>query len=216
MFFRELKFEAKYFLLELILAIKHPSRKQTYSDMYYHWYKFWDTLIFHPWYQLKRGIKNLFKWFKIIWKNDIFDYYFLVKMMDKQLKDMEIFWEKQAKTEREGDYQHEVGWRCQYRRIYKRIKWTRRLMKMWMDEHYSMIAYEENKTIFPREPSLFEHDEEDTVRDEYGVPILYTCKPMSEECADDHRLRIDKARKMDEKCLKLWTKNLQHIQGWWH
>lgn len=221
-YFRDMKCELKWLAEELWLLAKHPSRKATYLDISYHWSKLWDYTLFHPWYCLKRGIKNFWSWKGMIWRLDSWDWFFLADMMDKQLKDMESLWETRyvveereyaAKPKDEG---MEKGFRCQHRRIWKRIRWTRKLMGMWRDEHYAMKAYDEHTKKFPR-ASLFLEDENiaKTTYDEYGVPILYECKPRAEDERVDYRLTSEQARLMDEKCFKLWQKNLGNIRNWW-
>lgn len=218
-FFRSVGYEIKWILEELIILAKHPTRKATYHSISYHWYKLWDTIIFHPWYCLKRGIKNIFRWFPIIWRNDSWDYFFLCDMMDKQLKDMEHLWETMyVKEERKWEAQPnggcEKGFRCQHRRILKRIRWTRKLMNMWREEYYAIKWYDYHHSKFP-ERGLFASDEV-AKYDEYGVPVLYTCKPMPEDEREHYRSGSDKAREMDEKVFKLWQKNLGFIRNWWH
>lgn len=216
-FFRSIYFDTKYLTQDIILLMKHPTRKATRTDIKYHFNSLCNDIVFHPWYCIKRGIKNLIKWFPLIWRNDIWDYYFMLDMMDKQLSYMEKFWAKEAREERKpgnGDT-HEKGWRCQYRRIWKRIKWTRKLMNMWREEFYIMKWYDFHHSKFPeREP--FEKDESLTKYDEFGVPILYTCKPMSDEERVHYNSGSDKARDKDEKVFKLWQKNMGFIRQWWH
>ena len=216
-FFRELKYQIQYIFEDLILLAKHPSRKDTIRDLKYNFNRLVITLVIHPWYCLKRGIRNIYIWGPTIWKNDCWDYYYLLDMLDIQLKEMEDFWLKQAEYERkELSKEVDVGFRCQYRRIYKRIKWTRKYMSMWRDEHYVMKSYYDHKNRFPNEPEAFEHDESLTKYDEFGVPISYTCKPMSEPAKVDYITNSKKAREMDEKTMKLWLKSLSHVQRWWH
>lgn len=224
---RSLRFEIKYLIKELVLLVKHPTRKATYRDISYHWYKIWDILIFHPWYCLKRGVRNIYNWGWEIWSLDSWDYSFLCNMIDHQLKDMEELWEsKYVKKEREYEAKNKadgnngedhIGWRCQHRRIWKRIRWTRKLMQMWRDEHYTMQAYDVHSKLFPKDSNrLFDTDESLTTYDEYGVPILYTCKPMAEDARTDYRMRSEIAIEKDKKVFKLWQKNLGFIQNWWH
>ena len=214
--FRSLYFDTKHLMEELALFVKYPTRKATRRDIKQYFGSICNTIIFHPWYCLKRGIRNLYKWFPIIWNNDCWDYFFLCDMMDKQLKEMEDFWVKKAKEERnKWGKTNEKGWRCQYRRIWKRIRWTRKLMEMWREEYYTMKWYDYHHSKFP-ERSFLEKNESLTKYDEYGVPILYTCKPMPEDERKHYRSGSDKAREMDEKVFKLWYNNLRFIRHWWY
>jgi hypothetical protein len=214
-FFRELYFAIEYICEDVVLFCKYPKRR---NEIDYHWYKLWDLLIFHPWYALKRGLKNYWNWAGMIWGLDVWDHFFLTEMMDKQLEGMEKFWKDQADEEREkwAD-SHEKGWRCQYRRIHKRIKWTRRLMFMWKDEHYAMKHYDKHKTSFPRAGSLFDDDNiAKTTYDAWGLPISYEMKPMPDDERESYSAGSKKAYEMDKKVFKLWQKNLGFIQHWWH
>jgi len=202
-FFRELKFEVKYFFEELFILMKHPSRKMSRIEVKLHWWKIWNILIFHPWYCIKRGVRNLYIWFPLIWKNDVWDYIFLINMMDMQMKEMQDFFLSDKPVVLKAKH---VG---------KRIAWTRKLMDMWREEHYTMLEYEKHKAKFPNEPSMFDHDEEDITKDEYGIPVLYRCKPQSLECSFDFKEHSKRGRKMDAKCKALWLKNLNKIDQWW-
>jgi hypothetical protein len=88
-------------------------------------------------------------------------------------------------------------------------------MAMWRDEHYQMLAYDEHHKAFPNRDNLFKDSTVSKV-DEFGIPVLYTCNPMSEEEGIDYRSRSEIAREKDKKLLKLWQKNLGFIQHWWH
>ena len=76
-FCREVIFDFRYLIEDLYLLCKHPTRKATYIDIKYHGYKLRSHFIDHPWYCLKRGIRNIFVWWKIIWCNDVFDYFYI-------------------------------------------------------------------------------------------------------------------------------------------
>ena len=203
MYFKRIYYETKYLIQELFLLIKHPTRKATYLDIKYHWLKLWDELLFDHIYSFKIGCKNLISWFPVIWSTRNWDYTYLLLVMDKQMESMEKFF-LSDKT---------VTLHAKQRG--KRIKWCRKLQNMWYDEYYTMNEYEKHKAKFPNEPSMFDHDEEDITRDEYGVPVLYRCKPHSLECSNDFRVHSEIGRAKDEKVFKLWVKNLSKIKDWW-
>ena len=97
------------------------------------WSQFISNLLWNPLYKLRRGIKNLFIWFPVIWKNDVWDHFFLTDLIDKQMKQMEDF------------FYSDLTYTTNGKKYAKRICWTRKLMKMWNDDYYSMLAYR-NKT----------------------------------------------------------------------
>jgi len=202
MFFRNIYFECKWMSDEVAILIKHPSRKESWSDLKYHWKKLWGHIIFHPWYCLKRGVKNLYTWFPIIWRTDVYDHSYLLDIMDQQMKDMEEF------------FFSEHTWAISSKRTAKQIRWTRRLLELWRTEHYTMLEYDKHKLKFPdaikgileSEPCAF---------DEYGIPTLYKCKELPEDDLVDFKNHIAIGRKMEEKCKKLLFKNLAKIDRWW-
>jgi len=199
-YFRDIKYEAESVFDELVLLAKHPTRKTTRHDLSYHWYKLCNALYGHPWYCLKRGITNIVKWFPVIWRNDVFDHCYLLDIIDKQLDEMEKFWY--------SDNPHVM----KQEQVAKRITWTRKLLKMHRDEHYTVNWYYEHKAKFPS--TMFEGSEPHTT-DEFGIVTSYICRPMGEEERNHYRSGIDKAIIMDEKVYRLFIKNLSKLREWW-
>jgi len=202
-FFREIYFEVKWMFEEVVILCKHPSRKASWTDLKYHWSKLMSVLFFHPWYCLKRGIRNLCIWFPLIWRNDCWDYFQLMELIDKQLKEMEDFWKK-GDTMSVGAYHYG-----------KRIAWTRKLMKMWRDEYYVMQHYDEYTTRYPKQRNMFDKSVPSTI-DEYGIVTSYRLvNDSTEEQTQWYRETSEIARKKDEKVYKLWLKNFGRVREWW-
>ena len=69
-------------------SIKHlensSNLKLTWEDL-----KFWynNLYIFDLWYNLKNGIKNLWKYRNIIWKDRWYDYSYIIELLKFKLKD---------------------------------------------------------------------------------------------------------------------------------
>jgi hypothetical protein len=194
-------YEFKWMFEELFVLLKHPSRKASKQDAYRHWCKIWDELVFHPWYALKRGVRNFWIWKGIIWNTDVFDHDYLLRIMDKQLEEMQRFFEgpntMSASAKRDA----------------KRIKWTRRLLEMHRDETYAVKNYLEMQ-----EKHGVKNDLESEVCqvDSYGIPVLYSLiDKRTEEQNEEYRVGMYKAAAMDEKVWKLFIKNLGHMRGWW-
>jgi hypothetical protein len=216
-FIRSTRYELYYIWREVRLRIKHPGRP---GDFKYHCSKLWDEVAGHPWYCLKRGVRNLVHYFPIVWGTDVYDHTYLTELMDKKLEELEKFWKKKADEERahmanDNEWKMEKGWRCQYRRIYKRIAWCRRLQAMWGEEYYAMKHYDYHRTKFPGSDRFME-DSTVTEWDKWGEPLLYRCAPMPEDEREDYRFGSDDAHKMDAKVFKLWHKQLGFVQHWWH
>lgn len=195
-YFREIYFETKYLIQELMILIEHPTRKASREDVVYHLHKLWRASIGHPWYCLKRGITNLIKWFPIIWRTDIFDHCYLTEIMDKQLSEMEKFFA--------SDHPAAVD----HKHIAKRIAWTRKLYKMWCDEHYTMKYWDSHG--FPESLGLkFEVAQVDS----YGIPLTYKSSFDQKKGLDKEAMT--KAYEKDQKVYKLYIKNLAKMRDWW-
>ena len=54
----------------------------------------WNNSILYPIRSFKKGISNLWKWRKIIWKDRWWDYYYLLELLRFKLQDMENHWGK--------------------------------------------------------------------------------------------------------------------------
>lgn len=216
-FIRNIRFEIKWMIEDLTILVKHPTREMSWFELKHHWLKLWDHIIFHPWYCLKRGIRNLYKWFTTIWGNDCWDARFMQDFVFKQLTEMETLWrEVYVPREREWVAKDgmEKGFRCQHRRIWKQIRWAKILLQMHFNEHYAMKWYDYHHSKFP-ERGFLEHEESETKYDKFGIPVLFTCKPMSEAERDHYRSGSDHAREMDEKVWKLYNKVMSKQRGWW-
>jgi len=199
-FFRSLYYDVKHIIENLILLYKFPKRKVTHQDLKYNFRKLYDTVFNHPWYCLKRGVRNLFIFFPIVWRNDVYDYCYLLTLMDKQLAEMETFF-KSGKT-------HCVG--ANHRG--KRIAWIRKLMQMSRDEYYTMKHYDEHFKNTGHRLMDFEPVE----HDEYGVATLFQSKDnWDTEDKQKYREGSEKARKMDEKVWLLLWKNMKLSNNFW-
>lgn len=64
---------------------------------------FWKNSIIVPIREFFRGIFNLWKWRKIIWRDRWWDYYFFLGILRFKLKDMEEHWG--TSTHYVGDYE---------------------------------------------------------------------------------------------------------------
>lgn len=197
-FFRDIRYETKWLIEELIIKIKHPTRK---GEASYHAWKLYRTIIGHPWYCLKRGIRNLWVWFPLIWRNDVFDHQYLMNLMDKQLSEMEDFWKSDYPNVRAQPH------------IRKRITWTRKLMSMTIDEHYSMKYFYHFHSI---RGGFKEWQSVACAWDEYGIPTMFeSIETMSEEDKAEYRAGSAKAHEMDKKVWKLFIKNMSRMREWW-
>lgn len=200
-YFRDIRFETVRLFEELVLLVKHPTREATRRDIAYHWYRLCNDVYGHPWYCLKRGVTNLIKWFPLIWKNDVFDHCYLLDVVDKQLDEMEKFWY--------SDNPHVM----KKEQVAKRITWTRKLLKMYRDEYYTMKAYDTYKEKYPGD--MF-RDSEPCDVDDFGVVLTYRCTPtMKDNEREFYRGLMDPAQVKDEKVFKLFISNFSRLRNWW-
>jgi len=180
--FRRAWYEIVWMCEELWILAKHPSRKVSHSELKYHWFKLWR----------RKGI---------IWKLDVWDQYYLLSLIERQLKDMLDFWEGPNPMS------------CGAKRNAKRIRWTLRLLEMHQEETYTMRNYLEMEA---------KHDQpndmkfEPSKKDEYGIDVLFKMiNTRTEEQNAEYRSGSRKATEMDEKVWRLFIKNLGHMRHWW-
>lgn len=201
-FLHSLKWDIKYIFDDILLAFKHPKRKDTYTNIKYHFSKITDTLVWHPWYCLKRGIRNFFIWRKIIWGLDCYDHSYLHTLMDKQLEEMEKFFSS-GKTHCTGA-NHRA----------KRMRWIRKLLEMHREDYYVMKDFDQRysdpdwENMFKSKPIAF---------DEYGIPTMFEIvNDKPEEQRQAERDSVEIARDKDEKVHSLLWDNLKkHSRNFW-
>ncbi len=181
-FIRELRWTSNELLDDLIAYAANPHLE---TEIWYSWYKFMNCILYHPWYALVRGIRNMWYWIGYIWSNDVFDHRHLHDMIDKQLVLMEKFWK--------GPNPYAM----KKNQIAKRIAWTRRLYQLHMDEYYSMKHFMENNDGWEDFPN-------NTCKN-----------TMTDEEFAIHKVETNKAYEMDEKVWKLYIKNLERSREWW-
>ena len=197
-FFRSLFYELKWALEDLILKIKHPTRP---CDFWEHIGAIRCLFIDTPFRCLKRGIRNLYRWFPVIWKTDSWDYCFLTELMDKQMSYMQKFFE--------SDKTHLLH----ARRVAKQIKWTRRLYDMWIDGYYIDKFTEQHYVKWERK-GLFES--KPCQWDDWGVPTTYkSSSNMPKEQSDEYKDGSAIAYEKDEKVFRLYCKSLKRLRNWW-
>jgi len=68
--------------------------KRWWDNFFFDVKYWWHNSIIAPIKEFGRGINNLIKWRKIIWKDRWWDYYFLLKLLHFKLKNMEEHWGK--------------------------------------------------------------------------------------------------------------------------
>jgi hypothetical protein len=166
------------------------------NEFKYKFDAFLDRLFVYPWYWVKRGIRNIFVWGKLIWNNDVFDHYYLSALIDKQLQEMEKFWASDNPMT------------CGKYHIAKRIRWTRKLQQMYKDEYYSMLVFDKHY-----QSSYF--DFLPLKKDGVVNPLYFEMRGMPDDVAELYREDSKKAHALDEKVWNLYIKNLSKMREWW-
>jgi len=69
-----------------------PFYKKWWEELKFNINYWWNHSIIYPTRSFKKGISNLWKWRKIIWKDRWWDYYYLLEMLRFKLRDMEEHW----------------------------------------------------------------------------------------------------------------------------
>jgi hypothetical protein len=73
---------------------KLPFYIRWYEDLKFEIIYWWENSIIYPIKSFLKGIDNLWRWRKIIWKDRWWDYYYLLEILRFKLKDMEEHWGK--------------------------------------------------------------------------------------------------------------------------
>lgn len=193
---------------------------ENYDNLYwkiYRWFR-WEAKYTHK--KLYIGIKNLIKWFPIVWKDRDWDDFYIFEVLKFKIKNTANLFEKN---------QSFVGWENQVR--YMRI--CEKLIDLIQDEYYSheYFDYYDNKFSFEKteDPDLFELKSEVTKDDlqtyiqkyphakrfvinhpKYGKFIHSMSGPP------DVGLAIAIGMYRHQKAKKLLFKILEHkIENWW-
>jgi hypothetical protein len=124
---------------------KVKRQKDTLIEKLEHWWSYTKTYRFEiPYYDFKKGISNLYKWFKIVWKDNDFGYDDIIKIwrfkLEKTANEFERKYNK-AKSQNKTYYDD----------LLEQIKWMRlccRLIdKIWSNNLDGNI-YSEEYTLY--------------------------------------------------------------------
>jgi len=154
--------------------------------------------------KLKYGIENLIKWFPVIWKDRDWDHWFLYKILQFKLKQMEKLQRK---------YGHSVNSETYANQIRTAVLILDRLIK---DDYFSK-AYENHEKKWGETEMKFT-----PLKDR---PELYSVDFVTEKAVTNKQKEQERKEKMrllhHEEMLKqqdldyLFKHMRKHIQGWW-
>jgi len=181
------------------------------------WWKF-DGRYYHK--DFINGVKNLIKWFPVIWKDRDWDNHYIYEIIGKKLT-------HQAKYIGDND-RHTMS-----KRDSERMRLVVKLIKLQQDEFYNMEYADYHNSNYnwldvEDNPELKELDIElvDENFDDYfkKYPIQYK-KVMSGEInrfnklieeKDNQLIAMEIAHENQDRCRKLIFKIMEtHIEGWW-
>jgi hypothetical protein len=154
-----------------------------------------------------RGVKNLWKWFPIIWQDRDWDQYYIYKVLQFKLKN-------QAK------YIGNRDWHTGAKRDAEKMMTCVRLIDKIVDEYYGMeyMDYYDYDMNFPEGRLVMNITKDDL--DNYFAMYPLTLKKTEAQYGDKGKDRSSKAMLMgmdrQEIARKLLFKILeQNIEGWW-
>lgn len=203
---RQVRFELLYFLEDLWWFLKHPKSKN-WSEVRYRFMKVIDELI-TPWYYLKNGVKNIIKWFPVIWFDRQWDFCFMYNMMEKKLELMEKFFD--------SDKVHLVKAKSHARQM----RVCKNLIVILRDGKIEDEVYGQFYEKFGNSP---EWEHELIKSDEDGKPMLYQMKQWEfsttgvprEEWYENFRIASDKARLKEVKYKKSLYRIMEKYSHYW-
>lgn len=186
------------------------------------WWKF-DGRYMHK--EFARGVKNLWRWFPVIWQDRDWDHVFIYTMLAKKL-------EFQAK------YIGNRGFHTEAERDAERMRLVVKLIKMQQDEFYRMeyLDYEKSEHWFetiPEHPGYKEwkHETVSERYDEYfakyprqykrvlngeGIFTRYREPGYVVDPTDKHGIALEIAHMNQDRCKELLFKIMNdHIESWW-
>lgn len=186
------------------------------------WWKF-DGRYMHK--KFARGVKNLWRWFPVIWKDRDWDQNFIYNLLAKKL-------EFQAKAIGDRDIHTDA------KRDAERMRLVAKLIKLQQEEYYRLeyMDYEETEHWFEpcEEHEGYKEWKSKTLSERHAeyfakYPRQYKKVLNGEGCftryreegyvvdpTDTHKLAMEIAHENQNRCRKLIFKIMEeHIEGWW-
>lgn len=207
--------EFKYSLFEIKNNISYAVedayygyfRKDEYSklELSFHLCRIKNSLL-HPFIHIKNGIKNMWNWRTIIWKDRDFDQYYLYEILHKKLKNMEdFFYSKDTHIMDAEKYANQ-------------IKECRILVDRIINDAFHDEAFKEYYEKYPNKDFSFSPCESEKERVKQGLPArLYEMLNVKNEERDKmFRDANDLADRAAEEAKKKLFDNLaKNIDYWW-
>ena len=170
----------------------------------------WEGRYMHK--EFAQGVKNLWKWFPIIWKDRDWDHDFIYNMLAKKL-------EFQAK------YIGNRGIHVDAKRDSERMMLVAKLIKLQQDDFYAMeyMDYQVTEDFYipvDDKPEYFEWEQVTVSQtfDEYFAkyPLCYNRAIQFANRTDSQLVAMMMGNLRQQKCKDLIFKLLnQHIESWW-
>jgi hypothetical protein len=132
--------------MNLTDILKQRKKKETLKEKLEGWWSYTKTYrIEIPYYDFKKGISNIFKWIKIVWKDHDFGYHDIVKVWRFKLEKTANEFEKKYKKAKSIDSPY-------YDDLVEQVKWMRlccRLIdKVWGEGEFIDNRYEEEYAAY--------------------------------------------------------------------
>lgn len=160
------------------------------------------------WYDIKYGVKNIFAYLPIIWRDRSWDYIWLMELIDKKLEGLE---------EQKSKYSYELGAEKKVEEIHR----TRLAIKRILEDKYYDNVYQHHDEKWGE----VEIDSQPSEWDEKGKPTMYrmyinrpnalTPEQIGQEAKEYRGLmkKPDTLQKQDYDYV--FNMLRKHIRGWW-
>ncbi len=169
-----------------------------------HWHDFWWDFLGYRLRNLKLSIKNMIRWFPIIWK-------------DRDWDDSFIFAILKQKLTFQADYIAKKNRHVQAARDAERMRLCVKLIDIVVDEHYSDVVYDQIEEKYGKSEWVFTPIPGSTnSRLEIKHPNIENGTYTEEQYSKEYKELMGEARDKEAKAKALLFKILdRHILGWW-
>jgi len=145
--------------MNLTDLIKQRKKKETLKDKLGHWWSYTKTYkIEIPYYEFKKGIFNVIKWAKVIWKDTDYGYHDIMKIWQFKLdKIADNFDKKYQKANKNGNcYYNDLPEQVKYMRIASRL-----IDRLYGEGEFYDNTYEEEWRKYHKKEYVWKPSEKD-------------------------------------------------------
>jgi len=138
---------------------KKRKKKETLKEKLEHWWSYTKTYrIEIPYYDFKKGISNIFKWIKIVWKDNDFGYNDILKVWRFKLEKTANEFERKYEKAKKSNITY-------YDDLVEQVKWMRiccRLIdRIWGEGEFLENRYEDEYSAYYKTEYIWQPANED-------------------------------------------------------